>query len=61
MTAVPPYRKGRGLALLAAHCRSLDPDAPNARERLTEALGVELAAKLVIALSSSAPGQRFAA
>ena len=47
--------------LLAAHCRSLDPDAPSARERLTEALGVELAAKLVFALSSGSPGERFAA
>ena len=44
-----------------AHCRSLDPDAPSARERLTEAVGVELAAKLVVALSSASPRQRFAA
>ena len=61
MTAVPPHREGRGLALLVAHCRSLDPDAPRARDRLTEALGVELAAKLVFALSTGSPGQRFAA
>jgi hypothetical protein len=55
--------RGRGLALLAAHCVSLDPDAPNARERLDAALGAELARKLVLALSSRAGGrgERFAA
>jgi hypothetical protein len=44
----------RGLALLAAHCASLDPDAPRARDRLEELLGPDLARKLVFALSSGA-------
>jgi len=53
----------RGTALLAAHCASLDPDAPSARERLEATLGPELARKLVFALaagaheSERAPGQ----
>ena len=42
----------RGLALLLAHCASLDPDSPTARERLDETLGPDLARKLVFALSS---------
>jgi hypothetical protein len=49
MNAVPHER---GLALLLAHCASLDPDSPTARERLDEALGQDLAQKLVFALSS---------
>jgi len=44
-----------GLDLLAAHCAALDPDAPTARERLDDALGPELARKLVHALSSRTP------
>jgi hypothetical protein len=51
MNAVPT---DRGLALLVAHCASFDPDAPTARERLDDALGPELARKLVFALSSGA-------
>lgn len=42
----------RGLALLVAHCTSLDPAAPTARERLDEKLGPELARKLVFALAA---------
>jgi hypothetical protein len=42
----------RGLALLAAHCTSLDPTALTARERLDEKLGPELARKLVFALAA---------
>jgi hypothetical protein len=42
----------RGLALLIAHCTSLDPAAPTARERLEEKLGPELARKLVFALAA---------
>jgi hypothetical protein len=42
----------RGLALLVAHCASLDPAAPTARERLDEKLGPELARKLVFALAA---------
>lgn len=41
----------RGTALLVAHCASLDPDAPTARERLEDALGPDLAHKLVSALA----------
>jgi hypothetical protein len=44
----------RGLSLLEAHCRSLDPSAPTARERLDDVLGPELAQKLVFALSAGA-------
>lgn len=44
----------RGLALLVAHCASLDPAARTARERLEEKLGPELAHKLVFALSARA-------
>jgi hypothetical protein len=49
MNAVPHQR---GLDLLVAHCASLDPDAPSARDRLDDVLGHELAQKLVFALSS---------
>lgn len=49
-----------GLELLAAHCASLDPDTATARERLDEALGPELARKLVFALSAGAPQPRSA-
>jgi hypothetical protein len=44
----------RGLALLAAHCTSFDHDASTARKQLDEALGPELAHKLLFALSSDA-------
>jgi hypothetical protein len=58
MTVVPPSRGGRGIELLASHCQSLDPDAPSARERLAAAIGVELANKLVSALSGgTSPGR----
>jgi hypothetical protein len=49
MNAVP---HDRGLALLAAHCASLDPLAQSARERLDDALGPALAHMLVFALSA---------
>ena len=52
---VVPSQSQRGNALLLAHLASLDPDTPPARERLDEALGQELARKLVWALSSGAP------
>jgi hypothetical protein len=63
MNAVPSSPGGRGNELLSVHCASLDPDAPSARQRLDEALGVELAWKLVFALSGAgSPGrERFAA
>ncbi|HEY5057781.1 MAG TPA: hypothetical protein VII51_02075 [Gaiellaceae bacterium] len=47
-----------GLDLLLAHCASLDPDRSTARERLDEALGPDLAKKLVFALSAGAPCER---
>jgi len=50
----------RGLALLAAHCSSLDPAAASARERLDEALGPELARKLVFALAGGGTALRAA-
>jgi hypothetical protein len=55
MDAVPQQR---GTALLLAHCVSLDPAAATARERLEDALGAELAHKLVAALTSGAPFRR---
>jgi hypothetical protein len=67
MNAVPPSPGRRGLALLATHCSSLDPDVPSARERLEKALGAELARRLVLALTSAGSGsgspgrERFAA
>jgi hypothetical protein len=48
-------RRGRGPGLLLAHCASLDPDTPTARERLDKALGLELAHKLVFALRTGSP------
>jgi hypothetical protein len=45
----------RGTELLLAHLASLDPDEPAARERLEDALGEELARKLVSALCAGAP------
>jgi uncharacterized protein (DUF1800 family) len=39
----------RGLQLLEAHMRSLDPDEPTARERLERALGEPFARELLIA------------
>jgi hypothetical protein len=50
MNAVPPTREGRGLSLLAAHCTSLEPSSRSARERLDDAVGSELAHKLLFAL-----------
>jgi hypothetical protein len=67
MNAVPSPSGRRGLDLLAAHCAGLDRlllehgETP-ARERLEEAVGPDLAHKLVFALSRTAHGrQRFAA
>jgi hypothetical protein len=54
MNAVPTER---GNALLVAHCASLDPDAPTAQERLEDALGPDLARKLVFALSAGSQDQ----
>jgi hypothetical protein len=62
MNAAPSPPGRRGLELLVAHCSSVYSDAPTARERLEEALGPDLASKLVFALSSRPAGrERFAA
>jgi hypothetical protein len=45
-------RRGRGNALLLAHCASFDPNAECARQRLEHALGPELARRLVRALTA---------
>jgi hypothetical protein len=61
MNAVP---HDRGLALLAVHCATFDPDTLTAREQLDKALGPELAQKLLFALSSGGglrAGPAFAA
>lgn len=50
----------RGARLLAAHLESLDPQAPQARERLEERLGTELARKLIFALAPQSSGRRAA-
>jgi hypothetical protein len=62
MNAAPSPPGRRGLDLLVAHCSSVYPDAPTARERLEEALGPDFASKLVVALSARQAGrERFAA
>jgi hypothetical protein len=50
----------RGARLLAAHLESLDPRAVQARERLEERLGHELAHKLVFALAPHSSDRRAA-
>jgi hypothetical protein len=50
----------RGARLLVAHLESLDPQAVQARERLEERLGSELARKLVFALAPHSSGRRAA-
>jgi len=54
MTEARHPGEGRGIPLLLAHCASLDPDVGRARERLDEALGSDLARKLVFALTLGA-------
>ncbi len=44
-------QQDRGLALIAAHCAALDPGVSTARERLDNAVGEELAHKLLFALT----------
>jgi len=48
-------RRGRGDALLLAHCASFDPEAETAKVRLEDALGPDLARRLVRALTAGAP------
>jgi hypothetical protein len=57
MNAGPQTREVRGLDLLAAHCTSLEPGATSAQERLAEAVGAELAHKLVFALCAHGRAQ----
>jgi hypothetical protein len=45
------HMQRRGLELLWAHLRCLDPDAPTARQRLDDAVGPALAAFLIAALA----------
>lgn len=45
----------RGEELLLAHLASLDPAEPPARKRLEDALGEELARRLVSALCAGSP------
>ena len=47
--------RGRGDALLLAHCASFDPEAATAAARLEDALGADLAHRLVRALTAGAP------
>jgi hypothetical protein len=53
-------RGARGLALLAAHLASFEVERRDARERLEDELGGELARKLVFALCNRAGGVRTA-
>jgi hypothetical protein len=55
MNTVPHHR---GNALIAAHCAALDPGTATARERLDEALGEELARKLIFALTGGGRHRR---
>ncbi|MDX6480449.1 MAG: hypothetical protein QOG85_959 [Gaiellaceae bacterium] len=55
-TRVEPTPKGmkkRGLQLLEAHLRSLDPSEPTAHERLEQAMGVPLTRHLERALRTN--------
>ena len=61
MNVLAQETKQRGARLLVAHLESLDPQAVQARERLDERLGNELARKLVFALAPHGSGRRRAA
>jgi hypothetical protein len=54
-------RELRGLRLLAAHLRNLDPEEQQARLRLDEELGSSLTWKLLFALASGGGRNRRAA
>ena len=58
MNVVPPASGRRGLGLLARHCAALEPDTPSARDRLDQALGEELARKLIFALCGTGEPDR---
>ena len=60
MNVLAQERTQRGVRLLVAHLASLDPQAVQARERLEERLGHELARKLVFALAPHSSGRRAA-
>jgi hypothetical protein len=57
MKTFPQPLTHRGARLLAAHLESLDPEAPQARERLEVELGDELTRKLVFALTPHRPSR----
>jgi hypothetical protein len=56
-----PPKESKGLRLLAAHLRNLDPEERQARLRLDEELGSSLTWKLLFALASSGGRGRRAA
>lgn len=60
MEDAPQPTELKGLRLLAAHLRSLDPEERQAQLRLDEALGSPLARKLRFALGSGGRGRRAA-
>jgi hypothetical protein len=60
MNVLAPETTRRGEQLLAAHLKSLDVRAVQARERLDVKLGNELAHKLVFALAPPKSGRRAA-
>ncbi|HEX5173082.1 MAG TPA: hypothetical protein VFV91_02930 [Gaiellaceae bacterium] len=60
MPVLPQPLTHRGARLLAVHLESLDPEVPQARERLQAELGSELARKLIFALASRRPVRRAA-
>jgi len=57
----PPPKESRGLRLLAAHLRNLDPEERQARLRLDDELGSSLTWKLLFALASGSGRGRRAA
>lgn len=59
MDDTPPQKDLRGIRLLSAHLRNLDPEERQARLRLDEVLGGPLARKLLFALASGGRGRRW--
>lgn len=55
-----PQPTERGLRLLAAHLRSLDPETPTAQERVEALLGPQLSHTLLFALVSGHGDRRAA-
>jgi hypothetical protein len=57
MNVAPQPGRGRGLELLVAHVRSLDPETPTAKDRLEQVIGRDLAHRLVFALCGGGDGR----